>query len=125
MNVTQRYRLFYSFCRKNMCFGNGIAEELRSPSGRNVMRNIVLAITAVMTVGFATAVLTVGVATPVFAQTAQTKTVKEKMADMKAKDGKSYGECLTLATQRGFVRDPESNSDAMMFVDGCMAGKQR
>jgi hypothetical protein len=89
------------------------------------MRTIVLAITTVMTVSVATAVLTVGVTAPVLAQTAQTKTVKEKMADMKAKDGKSYAECLTLATQRGFSRDPESNSDAMMFVDGCMAGKQR
>jgi hypothetical protein len=108
-----------------MCFESGIAGELRSPSGRNVMRTIVLAITTVMTVSVATAVLTAGVATPVFAQTAQTKTVKQKMADMKAKDGKSYAECLTLATQRGFARDPESNSDAMMFVDGCMAGKQR
>ena len=89
------------------------------------MRSMIVAITAVMTVSFATAVLTAGVATPVFAQTAQTKTVKEKMADMKAKDGKSYAECLTLATQRGFARDPETNSDAMMFVNGCMAGRQR
>ena len=88
------------------------------------MRIIVLAITSIMTVSVATAVLTV-VTTPVSAQTAQTKSVREKMADMKAKDGKSYAECLTLATQRGFARDPESNSDAMMFVDGCMAGKQR
>jgi len=89
------------------------------------MRSIVLAITTVMTISVATAVLTVGVATPVFAQMAQTKTVKEKMAEMKAKDGKSYEECLTLATRRGFTSDPESNSDAMMFVDGCIAGKQR
>ena len=39
--------------------------------------------------------------TPVLAQTTQTKSVKEKMAEMKAKDGRSYAECLTLATQRG------------------------
>jgi len=90
------------------------------------MRTIVLAITTALTVGVATAVLTVGVASPVLAQTAQTKSVKEKMAEMKAKDGRSYAECLTLASQRGFTRgDPEENSDAMMFVDGCMAGKQR
>src|SRR3954469_12115383 len=103
----------------------GSQESCDRLRGRNVMRIIVLAITSVLTVGLATAVLTAGVATPAFAQTAKAKTVKEKMADMKAKDGKSYAECLTLATQRGFVQDPESNSDAMMFVDGCMAGKQR
>ena len=89
------------------------------------MRTIVLAITTVLTGGVAAAVLTVGVTSPVLAQTAQTKSVKDKMAEMKAKDGKSYAECLTLATQRGFSQDPESNSDAMMFVDGCIVGKQR
>ena len=88
------------------------------------MRSVVLAITTVLTVSFATAVLTVGVATPVYAA-AKANSVKQKMAAMKAKDPRSYGECLTLATQRGFARDPESNSDAMKFVDGCMAGKQR
>jgi hypothetical protein len=88
------------------------------------MRQIVLASATVMTLSIAAAVLTVGVATPVFAA-AKATSVKQKMAEMKAKDPRSYGECLTLATQRGFVRDPESNSDAMKFVDGCMAGKQR
>ena len=73
------------------------------------MRNIALAMSTVLTVSFATAVLTIGLATPVFA----------------AAKARPYGECLGVATQRGFVLNPESYSDAEKFLDGCMAGTQR
>jgi len=64
------------------------------------MRHIVLAITTEMTVSFATAVLTAGLPTPSFAA------VKANRVNQ-VKDPRSYGECLTLATQRGrLVRRP-------------------
>jgi hypothetical protein len=47
------------------------------------------------------------------------------MAAMKAKDAKSYAACLALAVKRGFSSDPETDDGVMMFVDGCMSGRQR
>jgi hypothetical protein len=87
------------------------------------MRAIVVALTTVLTVGFAAAVLTLGSTPSAFAQA--TKTSKEKMAEMKAKDAASFDACLTLARQRGFpIANDEYDTSVVMFVDGCMAGKQ-
>jgi hypothetical protein len=87
------------------------------------MRNITLATTAVLTIGFASAMLAAGFVTPVNAQPQMT--VQQKMAAMKAKDAKSYAACLAIAQQRGFSNDPENSDGVMMFVDGCMAGRLR
>jgi len=43
-----------------------------------------------------------------------------------AAEARSYGECQSLAAQRGWVvRDLDSNSGEMRFIEACMAGKQR
>jgi len=43
-----------------------------------------------------------------------------------AAETRSYGECQSLAAQRGWVvRDLDSNSGEIRFIDACMAGKQR
>jgi hypothetical protein len=43
-----------------------------------------------------------------------------------AGEARSYGECQSLAAQRGWVvRDLDSNSGEMRFIDACMAGRQR
>ena len=82
------------------------------------MRNIVLAITAGLTIGFASALLPVGVATPSYAQATQTP--QQRMAAMKAANPKSFDACWELARKRGFVSMPEQDTrDAhgiMMFV---------
>jgi hypothetical protein len=68
------------------------------------------------------AVLAVGIATPSFAATK--KSVRTHMAEMKAKDPQNYSACTALAEQRGFRADTETPSGLMMFIDGCITGKQ-
>jgi hypothetical protein len=69
------------------------------------------------------AVLAIGIATPSFA--AAKKSVRTQMAEMKAKDPQNYAACMALASQRGFRSDSETSSGLMMFIDGCIMGKQR
>ncbi len=97
------------------------------------MRTIFLAITTVLTVGFATAALTAGFATPA---SAAAKSMRSKMAtmmaEMKAKDPQSFAACLDLARQRGYTtqdiaaRESSENmsTNAYRFLEGCMMGKQ-
>jgi hypothetical protein len=68
------------------------------------------------------AVLAIGIATPSFAATK--KSVRTQMAEMKAKDPQNYTACMSLASQRGFRSDTETSSGLMMFIDGCIMGKQ-
>jgi hypothetical protein len=58
---------------------------------------------------------------------AQQRTARDMMSDMRAKYGKTFDECQSLATSRGYnLNDNESESRAVaMFVEGCIMGKQR
>jgi len=102
-------------------------------SEENVMRTIFLAITTVLTVGFATAALTSGFATPASAAAKGARSkMAAMMAEMKAKDPQSYAACLDLARQRGYTaqevtsRESSENmsANAYRFLEGCMMGKQ-
>lgn len=84
------------------------------------MRTIVLA-AAALAVSFTTVVLTDGFTTPALAAA---KGIRAKMAEMKAKDPKNFDACLALARERGFRPDTETSSGLMMFVDGCIMGRQ-
>ena len=55
---------------------------------------------------------------------ASKKSVRTHMAEMKAKDPQNYAACTGLAEQRGFRADTETPSGLMMFIDGCIMGKQ-
>jgi hypothetical protein len=61
----------------------------------------------------------------------QKRSVSEMMSEMKAKHGQTFNDCLNLATSRGFRLSGTSSSDdgedmaVMMFIDGCITGKQR
>jgi hypothetical protein len=77
------------------------------------------AITAAITMSLGAAALSAGFTTPALAATAKS---------IKAQDGKdpqNYDKCLGLARERGFRPDTETSSGLMMFVDGCIMGKQR
>jgi hypothetical protein len=80
------------------------------------------AIAAVLTISFATTALTAAFTTSALAAP---KGVRAKMAEMKAKDPQNYEACLNLSRQRGFRPDTETSSGLMMFVDGCIMGRQR
>ena len=58
---------------------------------------------------------------------AQQRTARDMMNDMRAKHGKNFEECQSLAVSRGYnLSDNELESRAVaMFVEGCIMGKQR
>jgi hypothetical protein len=58
---------------------------------------------------------------------AQQRSARDMMNDMKAKYGKTFDECQSLASSRGYnLNDNEFESRAVaMFVEGCIMGKQR
>ena len=87
------------------------------------MRSIVLIAASAFAFMFATTALTTSFTTDAVAQSK--KTVRAKMAEMKAKDPQNYEACFALARQRGFRPDSETSSGIMMFVDGCIMGRQR
>ena len=57
----------------------------------------------------------------------QQRSVRDMMADMKARYGQTFDECQALATSRGYrLSDDEYEGRAvMMFIEGCIMGKQR
>lgn len=78
------------------------------------MRTVVLAISSV---------LMLGAVTPVLA--AKTKAMDPHMAAMKAKDPQGFQACAELARQRGFMQDEtDHNRGLVMFIDGCIMGRQ-
>jgi hypothetical protein len=89
------------------------------------MRPMFVAIAAVVTMSFAGAALA-----PIPALAAPKKMtmkmMRAKMDEMRAKDPQSFSACQTLARERGFNADDLSNGGTglMMFIDGCMVGKQ-
>jgi hypothetical protein len=69
--------------------------------------------------------VTASIASTALAQ--QQRTARDMMNDMKAKYGKTFEECQSLAVSRGYnLGDNEFESRAVaMFVEGCIMGKQR
>lgn len=78
------------------------------------MRAFVLAVTALATVS---------IAGDAFAQ----RSTREMMDEMKAKYPRSFAACQSLATSRGYrLGDNEYEGRAvMMFIEGCIMGRQR
>ena len=58
---------------------------------------------------------------------AQQRSVRDMMNDMKARYGQTFEQCQALATARGFrLSDDEYEGRlVMMFIEGCIMGKQR
>jgi hypothetical protein len=56
----------------------------------------------------------------------QKRSVRDMMNDMKAKYGKTFDQCQTLATSRGYrLSDDEFEGRlVMMFIEGCIMGRQ-
>jgi hypothetical protein len=60
---------------------------------------------------------------------AQQRSAHDMMNEMKAKYGQTFDQCQALATSRGYrlgSGDTEGEARAvMMFIEGCIMGKQR
>ena len=72
-----------------------------------------------------TALVTISIAGTALAQ--QQRSVRDMMNDMKARYGQTFDQCQALATSRGYrLSDNEFESKAvMMFIEGCIMGRQR
>jgi hypothetical protein len=57
---------------------------------------------------------------------AQQRSVRDMMNDMKARYGQTFDQCQALATSRGYrLSDNETEGRlVMMFIEGCIMGKQ-
>jgi len=80
------------------------------------MRALIVAITALATVSVAGTAL---------AQ--QQRNVRDMMNDMKATHGQTFEQCQALAASRGYrLSDDEYEGRlVMMFIEGCIMGKQQ
>ena len=71
---------------------------------------------------------TMAIATISIASTAlaQQRSVRDMMNDLKSRHGQTFEQCQALATSRGYrVGDNEIEGRAvMMFIEGCIMGKQ-
>jgi hypothetical protein len=69
--------------------------------------------------------VSVGVSSTAFAQ--QQRSVRDMMNDMKARYGQTFDQCQALATSRGYrLSDSEQEGRlVMMFIEGCIMGKQQ
>jgi len=58
---------------------------------------------------------------------AQQRTVRDMMNDMKTRYGQTFEDCQALAVSRGYrLSDDEQDGRlVMMFIEGCIMGKQR
>jgi hypothetical protein len=58
---------------------------------------------------------------------AQQRNVRDMMNDMKARYGQTFDQCQALATSRGYrLSDNETEGRlVMMFIEGCIMGKQQ
>ena len=70
-------------------------------------------------------IVALGIGSTALAQ--QQRTVRDMMNDMKTRHGQTFEECQSLATSRGYrLSDNEADGRAvMMFIEGCIMGKQR
>jgi hypothetical protein len=71
------------------------------------------------------ALVTVGIGSAALAQ--QQRSVRDMMNDMKARYGQTFDQCQALAASRGFrLSDNEQEGRlVMMFIEGCILGKQQ
>jgi hypothetical protein len=78
------------------------------------MRALTVAIAALATISIASTAL------------AQQRSVRDMMNDLKARHGQTFEQCQALATSRGYrLSDNEIEGRAvMMFIEGCIMGKQ-
>jgi hypothetical protein len=69
--------------------------------------------------------VTIGISSAAIAQ--QQRSVRDMMNDMKARYGQTYDQCQALATSRGYrLGDSEQEGRlVMMFIEGCIMGKQQ
>jgi hypothetical protein len=59
---------------------------------------------------------------------AQQRKVRDMVADMKARYGQTFEQCQALATSRGYILNDDDEAErhpVMMFIEGCIMGKQR
>jgi hypothetical protein len=58
---------------------------------------------------------------------AQQRSVRDMMNEMKARYGQTFEQCQALATSRGYrlSDDEQEGRLVMMFIEGCIMGKQR
>jgi hypothetical protein len=70
------------------------------------------------------ALVTVGIGSVAIAQQ---RTVRDMANDMKARYGQTFEDCQALAMSRGYrLSDDEQDGRlVMMFIEGCIMGKQR
>jgi len=70
------------------------------------------------------ALVTVGIGSTAVAQQ---RSVRDMMNDMKARYGQTFDQCQALATSRGYrLSDNETEGRlVMMFIEGCIMGKQQ
>jgi len=57
----------------------------------------------------------------------QQRSVRDMMNDMKARYGQTFEQCQALAVSRGYrlSDDDQDGRLVMMFIEGCIMGKQR
>jgi hypothetical protein len=74
----------------------------------------------------ATIIATISIASTALAQQ-ERRGWSDRMNDMKARYGQTYEQCQALAESRGYrLSDPsQDGSSIMMFIEGCIMGKQR
>jgi hypothetical protein len=56
----------------------------------------------------------------------QQRSMRDVMNEMRAKHGQTFEQCQALATSRGyrFTDDEYEGRAVMMFIEGCIMGKQ-
>jgi len=69
--------------------------------------------------------VSIGIGSTALAQ--QQRSVRDMMNDMKARYGQTFDQCQALATSRGYrLSDSEQEGRlVMMFIEGCIMGKQQ
>jgi len=74
-------------------------------------------------------VVAVSIGSAAHAQQQQRRSVRDMISDMKARYGQTYDQCQALAVSRGYrLNEDEDDVGArsvMMFIEGCIMGKQR
>jgi hypothetical protein len=57
----------------------------------------------------------------------QQRSVRDMMNDMRTRFGQTFEQCQALATSRGYrlSDDEQEGRLVMMFIEGCIMGKQR
>jgi hypothetical protein len=70
-------------------------------------------------------IVTVSIGSTALAQ--QTRSVRDMMNEMRTRYGQTFEQCQTLATSRGYrlSDDEQEGRLVMMFIEGCIMGKQR